>query len=46
MNEYESINKVFTDTVALEYIVPETKIDQIINDLINMTKNNIKIEVF
>lgn len=46
MNEYESVNKIFTEDVSLEYIVPESKIEQIKNDLINMTKNNIKIEVF
>lgn len=45
MDQYEAISKNFTDSITFEYLIPANNLTQIKDDLINMTKNNIKIEV-
>ena len=43
--KYQNIDKSFLEKVELKYIVPEAKFSEISEAIINMTKNNIKIEV-
>lgn len=45
LNNFSMLDKAFTDKVSLIYKIPEDQIDEITLYLINITKNNIKIEV-
>lgn len=45
LNEYENIEKSFLENVSLTYRIPTSTIEGIRENLINITKNNVKIEV-
>lgn len=46
LNDYEVINKTYLDHVEFIYKVPESIISELKLKLIDITKNNIKIEVY
>ena len=43
LKEYKELNKSFTDVIVITIIIPVTKTDALINKLIEVTKNDIKI---
>jgi len=45
MNQYTIIDKIFLEKINLKYTIPEADFQEIESHLINITKNNIKIEV-
>lgn len=45
MDNYELLNKDYSTNVTLEYLIPEEKKDQILEELISITKNSIFITI-
>lgn len=43
LKEYKELNKSFTDVIVITIIIPVTKTDELINKLIEVTKNDVKI---
>jgi uncharacterized YigZ family protein len=46
LNDYENLDKSFTNKIFCIYKIPASEIDLIMDKLINITKNNIKMEVY
>lgn len=45
LDKYENINKVFTENITCEYLIPVSITEEISNYLINLTKNTISIKI-
>ncbi|HHU55841.1 MAG TPA: YigZ family protein [Acholeplasmataceae bacterium] len=46
LNDYENVEKTFLDKIIFSYKLPDSEVDDIKTQLIDITSNNIKIEVY